>query len=577
MFKKIVAVLIGLQFLTHVAGAATTYKICALPPASPVGDTDHFELSRNCGGSYNALGSDLATYILGKAPGSTGQLVFNSAGRFTAAPAATVRSLLGLATVAGTGNYPDLLNKPALATVATSGSYPDLINRPALATVATSGSYPDLVNRPALGSLAALNSISNSNWSGTPLAVANGGTGATTQSGAQNALGLVPGTNVQSFSNELAAVAGLSGTGYLQRTGPGGYSTSASIPLSAISGAGTAASASIGTSGANVGLLSGNNTASGSNVFSGANLFSGVTTHTALDVHNLNSGTARVAQAGAVIQVANVDGTNTRIESDAFGASAFFTGVRWDGTNATPAALVLGDEITGLGALGWNGTAVSGLAGGVRVYAGGAWSSTSNPTYIDLLTTPAGSTTVVAGARIQGSGGISVPATAADMGTGTINAANGVFQNGAQVATGAASSTDRTLPRFSGTGGKTLIASNIAVSDNDEISGYRELMVTDATTARTLAATDRGTTIIFTNSSAITVTLPATALSGFNAEIIQGGAGQITFTPASGATLVNAHALTKTFNAAGSSVRLLVTGNSGGSAAVFNLAGDAGQ
>ena len=67
-----------------------------------------------------------------------------------------------LATVATSGDYNDLLNKPAfsgsyndltdkptLATVATSGSYNDLTDKPALAPVATSGDYNDLLNKPA--------------------------------------------------------------------------------------------------------------------------------------------------------------------------------------------------------------------------------------------------------------------------------------------------------------------------------------------------------------------------------------------------------------------------------------------
>lgn len=90
----------------------------------------------------------------------------------------------GLATVATSGSYADLTNKPANATlttdgfmaatdkaaleqlwadsltssgafsnpvmalVAETGNYNDLINRPALATVATSGSYNDLTNKP---------------------------------------------------------------------------------------------------------------------------------------------------------------------------------------------------------------------------------------------------------------------------------------------------------------------------------------------------------------------------------------------------------------------------------------------
>lgn len=79
-----------------------------------------------------------------------------------------------LATVATTGSYDDLLdkptipaaqvnadwdatsgiqeilNKPALAAVATSGAYADLSGTPTLATVATSGSYDDLLDKPSI-------------------------------------------------------------------------------------------------------------------------------------------------------------------------------------------------------------------------------------------------------------------------------------------------------------------------------------------------------------------------------------------------------------------------------------------
>lgn len=43
-----------------------------------------------------------------------------------------------------------VLRTGTLATVATSGSYNDLINKPNLATVATSGSYNDLSNKPTI-------------------------------------------------------------------------------------------------------------------------------------------------------------------------------------------------------------------------------------------------------------------------------------------------------------------------------------------------------------------------------------------------------------------------------------------
>lgn len=53
-------------------------------------------------------------------------------------------------TVASTGSYNDLLNKPSLANVATSGSYSDLTGKPIFATVATSGAYSDLTGKPTI-------------------------------------------------------------------------------------------------------------------------------------------------------------------------------------------------------------------------------------------------------------------------------------------------------------------------------------------------------------------------------------------------------------------------------------------
>lgn len=51
----------------------------------------------------------------------------------------------GLATVATSGSYNDLIDKPTF-----SGSYNDLTNKPNLAAVATSGSYNDLTDKPTI-------------------------------------------------------------------------------------------------------------------------------------------------------------------------------------------------------------------------------------------------------------------------------------------------------------------------------------------------------------------------------------------------------------------------------------------
>jgi hypothetical protein len=138
---------------------------------------------------------------------------------------------------------------------------------------------------------------------------------------------------------------------------------------------------------------------------------------------------------------------------------------------------------------------------------------------------------------------------------------------------GPASSTDNTLPRFSGTGGKSLKTSGVLVGDNNQMSGYRGDLNAQTGTTYTLVAADTGKVVECTNAAAITLTLPATAAVGFCCTVVQGGAGQITLTPASGATLRNRQGHTKT---AGlwAGVALYVRSNAGGSAAEYVMLGD---
>ena len=61
-----------------------------------------------------------------------------------------------LATVATTGDYDDLLNKPTIPAAQVNSDWDavsgvaQILNKPTLATVATSGSYSDLSNKPTI-------------------------------------------------------------------------------------------------------------------------------------------------------------------------------------------------------------------------------------------------------------------------------------------------------------------------------------------------------------------------------------------------------------------------------------------
>ena len=58
-------------------------------------------------------------------------------------------------------------------------------------------------------SLTSVGTISTGTWNGTAIAIANGGTGSTDAGAARTALGLAIGTNVQAYSANLGAIAGL--------------------------------------------------------------------------------------------------------------------------------------------------------------------------------------------------------------------------------------------------------------------------------------------------------------------------------------------------------------------------------
>jgi hypothetical protein len=142
---------------------------------------------------------------------------------------------------------------------------------------------------------------------------------------------------------------------------------------------------------------------------------------------------------------------------------------------------------------------------------------------------------------------------------------------------GSTGSTDNALLRANGTGGATVQATGITVSDADEISGYLANINLQTGTSYTLdvtgSDTDSGKIVDLNNGSAIAVTLPATAPVGFACTCVQSGAGQVTFASTGSGTLSNRQSHTKSAGA-NAMVALYVRANAGGSAAVWVMGGD---
>lgn len=97
-----------------------------------------------------------------------------------------------------------------------------------------------------------------------------------------------------------------------------------------------------------------------------------------------------------------------------------------------------------------------------------------------------------------------------------------------------------------------------------------------AVTSYTILDEDCGTLLSFTSGSAIALTVPATIgtpTQSCQVGVEQDGAGQITVSAGSGATLVSAHSYTKTFGQ-NAIIGLMTVNNSTGAAAKWNLNGD---
>ena len=124
-----------------------------------------------------------------------------------------------------------------------------------------------------------------------------------------------------------------------------------------------------------------------------------------------------------------------------------------------------------------------------------------------------------------------------------------------------------------GSGVSAVNITGVKISSSDELYGFKASINAQTGTTYTLQASDTGKIVQITNGSAITLTLANSLAVGFTCTVSQGGAGKITFSPGSGASLHHRQSHNKTAGQYALAT-LYVTSNSGGSSAVYILGGD---
>jgi hypothetical protein len=161
----------------------------------------------------------------------------------------------------------------------------------------------------------------------------------------------------------------------------------------------------------------------------------GQTVDSLLEVNANISATPGVLPSGTIIHVVGATGVAGRILLDAVGNgggfSPNFTCRRADGTLAVPSAVQSGEAFCTIAALGYGATSYSSTSrAGIIFSAGENWSDTAQGSYIQLLNTPTGSTTITERMRIFANGNIGI-GTTLDPGTVTLPVLS--FGNGTNI------------------------------------------------------------------------------------------------------------------------------------------------
>lgn len=175
---------------------------------------------------------------------------------------------------------------------------------------------------------------------------------------------------------------------------------------------------------------------------------------------NLTGSTHPTLPASTIDFTANVNGSSTRRVSSAFGATAFFSTLRADGTAASPTQVLAGEQIGGINAWAFNNASTyNGPIASMRQFADENQTATAAGSRMDFITTPDGSTTAVSRLSIEADGGVII--TGLTPGTGSIcpNGTGGRLVNSGCAGGSGVTSVTGTANQISSTGGTTPVLS----------------------------------------------------------------------------------------------------------------------
>ena len=330
-----------------------------------------------------------------------------------------------------------------------------------VALPASTTNYPALLITPALGNLVSANYVIGNSSVAAPSGnrvLPNGGV-CISNVGPGTNLAIIVGSGSATV-NLTQAVTCQSFSGLSPSLGGGGGITRLTGDVTAGPGSGSQAATIAAIQGTRVSGVTG----TGNVVFSTSPTLTGNLTI------NLNSASLPTPQTGTVLQVGNVNGTDTRAELDAFGAIARYTCVRQDGTAAAPTTLQSGDQICSLNSFGYDGTSNVGPQAAFRTFANQNWTHLSAlGTYADVAVTPNGSTTLTQVMKFTGTL-VSVPSVSFGL-SGNISSpawtTSGIrYQNVAATLTDTTSTGTVAAAYTDVWGGNTIAASSAVVFTN---------------------------------------------------------------------------------------------------------------